>query len=91
MAESCQHSTPPSEFHWSPVIPLAIMVDGNCLRLFNTLTTFGTPQDVTLQELRIEMSFPADEATGSYALLTLPFNPQCCRAAFRRYREGLLA
>jgi hypothetical protein len=24
-------------------------------------TTFGTPQDVALQELRIEMSFPADE------------------------------
>lgn len=52
-----------SEIPLEPVIPLAIMVDGNCLRLFNTLTTFGTPQDVTLQELRIEMSFPADEAT----------------------------
>jgi transcriptional regulator with XRE-family HTH domain len=33
------------------------------LRLFSTLTTFGTPQDVALQEMRIESFFPADEAT----------------------------
>ena len=45
------------------VIPLTIEVNGEELRLLNTLTTFGTPQDVTLQELRIELSFPADEAT----------------------------
>jgi hypothetical protein len=31
--------------------------------VFSTITTFGTPQDVTLQELRIECFFPADEAT----------------------------
>ena len=36
------------------------------LRLFNTFTTFGTPQDVLLQELRIDMSFPADEATRRF-------------------------
>lgn len=35
------------------------------LRFFSTLTTFGTPQDVTLEELSIECSFPADEATAS--------------------------
>jgi transcriptional regulator with XRE-family HTH domain len=36
----------------------------NCtLRLFSTLTTFGTALDVALQELRIESFFPADEAT----------------------------
>jgi hypothetical protein len=34
------------------------------LRFFSTLTTFGTPHDVTLEELRIECSFPADEATA---------------------------
>ncbi|MNN52750.1 hypothetical protein D3C81_1674660 [compost metagenome] len=31
--------------------------------LFSTLTTLGIPQDVTLEELRIECFFPADEAT----------------------------
>jgi hypothetical protein len=33
------------------------------LRLFSALTTFGTAQDIALQELRIESFFPADEAT----------------------------
>jgi transcriptional regulator with XRE-family HTH domain len=33
------------------------------LRLFSALTTFGTPLDIALQELRIESFFPADEAT----------------------------
>jgi hypothetical protein len=33
------------------------------LRLFSAVTTFGTPQDIALQELRIESFFPADEAT----------------------------
>jgi transcriptional regulator with XRE-family HTH domain len=46
-----------------PVIPLRIEIEGQELSLFNTLTTFGTPQDVTLQELRVEMSFPADDRT----------------------------
>ena len=31
------------------------------LRLVTTIMTFGTPQDVTLQELRLESFFPADE------------------------------
>jgi hypothetical protein len=33
------------------------------LRLFSTIMTLGTPKDVTLQELRIETLFPADEAS----------------------------
>lgn len=36
------------------------------LRLFSTITMFGTPHDVTLEELRIESSFPADEATRAW-------------------------
>jgi transcriptional regulator with XRE-family HTH domain len=42
---------------------LELRIGNARLRLFNTFTTFGTPQDVSLQELRIDMSFPADEAT----------------------------
>src|SRR6185436_12306298 len=33
------------------------------LRFFSTLTGLGTPHDITLQELRVEAFFPADEAT----------------------------
>jgi hypothetical protein len=47
----------------SPAIALELQTDDGPLRLFNTLTTFGTPQDVTLQEVRIEMSFPIDDAS----------------------------
>lgn len=35
------------------------------LRLFSALTTFGTPQDIALQEMRIESFFPADESTSA--------------------------
>jgi hypothetical protein len=35
------------------------------LRFFSTITTFGTPRDVTIDELRVECTFPADEATAA--------------------------
>ena len=35
------------------------------LRFFTTYTTFGTPLDLTLSELRIESFFPADEPTAA--------------------------
>ncbi|MBJ7313112.1 helix-turn-helix domain-containing protein [Rugamonas sp. CCM 8940] len=34
------------------------------LRFFSTITTFGTPRDVTLDELHIECCFPMDEETA---------------------------
>ncbi|HEX7190584.1 MAG TPA: helix-turn-helix transcriptional regulator [Thermoanaerobaculia bacterium] len=37
------------------------------LRFFSTLTTLGTPHDITLQELRVEAFFPADAATEEAA------------------------
>lgn len=35
------------------------------LSLFTTLTTFGTPRDVTLDELAVELFFPADDTTAA--------------------------
>ena len=43
------------------LLPVHIRRDGFELRLFSTIMTLGTPHDVTLQELRIETLFPADE------------------------------
>ena len=37
------------------------------LRFFTTLASLGTPHDITLQELRVESFFPADEATEELA------------------------
>jgi transcriptional regulator with XRE-family HTH domain len=53
----------PEDEIFEPAIALELSVGPERLKLVNTLTTFGTPQDVALQELRIEMSFPADEAS----------------------------
>ncbi len=49
-----------------PVLPLELLVDSTHLRLFTMFTTFGTSQDIALQELRIDMSFPADEPTRHF-------------------------
>jgi hypothetical protein len=46
-----------------PLIPLELRVGATRLKLFSAFTTFGAPQDIALQELRIDMSFPADDAT----------------------------
>jgi len=43
------------------LLPIHIRKDDLELRIFSTIMTLGTPQDVTLQELRIETFFPADE------------------------------
>ena len=43
------------------LLPLHIRTPEFDLRLFSTIMTLGTPQDVTLQELRIETFFPADD------------------------------
>ena len=50
----------------APTVPVELFVNGAVLKLFNSITTFGAPQDVGLQELRIEMSFPADKETKLY-------------------------
>lgn len=53
--------------HEAPAPPLVTMHlkrDELELRLFSTITTLGTPQDVTLQELRIETFHPADETSA---------------------------
>ena len=33
------------------------------LSFFSTLAQFGTPEDIAVAELKIEMMFPADDAT----------------------------
>jgi len=46
-----------------PVLPLEVEKDGARISLFTVIATFGTAQDVTADELRIESMFPADAAT----------------------------
>lgn len=48
----------------SPLLTTILRRDRHELRFFSTITTFGTPRDVTLDELHIECCFPVDEATA---------------------------
>jgi hypothetical protein len=45
------------------LLPVHLRKDAIELRMFTTIMTIGTPQDITLQELRIETFFPADQAS----------------------------
>ncbi|MFZ5572696.1 MAG: helix-turn-helix domain-containing protein [Thermodesulfobacteriota bacterium] len=46
-----------------PVMRLVLEKDTKRASFFTTIATLGTPLDVTTQELRIELLFPADEET----------------------------
>jgi hypothetical protein len=53
----------PSPAEPALLVPWRIDVGGRVLSFFTTLTSFGTPADVTLAELAVELSYPADEET----------------------------
>ena len=46
-----------------PVVPTIYRMGDTRLSLFSTIAQFGTPEDLTLDDLRIELFFPADEET----------------------------
>ncbi|WP_329253986.1 helix-turn-helix transcriptional regulator [Actinoallomurus sp. NBC_01490] len=48
------------------VIPMILHVDGRQLQLFSTITTFGTPMDITLDEVAIESYYPMDAESAAY-------------------------
>ena len=50
-----------------PVIPIQFDTPRGLFNYFSMVTTVGTPQDITLQEVRIESFFPADRDTASRA------------------------
>lgn len=47
-------------------IPIDFRIEGELLRTFSMITTVGSAQDVTLQEVCIESFFPADEETDQH-------------------------
>ncbi|HME24955.1 MAG TPA: helix-turn-helix domain-containing protein [Acetobacteraceae bacterium] len=49
-----------------PVLPMYFRKGDVNLRLFTIIATLGTPQDITLQELRIESFFPMDDETRDF-------------------------
>jgi transcriptional regulator with XRE-family HTH domain len=53
----------PSDTALMPVMPFSLLIQGVSLSMFAVVATFGTAQDVTADELRIETLFPADPET----------------------------
>ncbi|MEP6731798.1 MAG: helix-turn-helix transcriptional regulator [bacterium] len=49
-----------------PLLTVVFRKDEQELRFFSTITTFGTPRDVTIDDIRIECTFPADDATAEF-------------------------
>ena len=50
----------------APVVPTIYRAGNIRLSLFATIAQFGTPEDVTLDNLKIELFFPSDEATDAF-------------------------
>jgi hypothetical protein len=44
-------------------LPLIVNAPGGQLSFLSTIAHFGTSEDVTVRDLRLELLFPADEAT----------------------------
>lgn len=49
--------------HIPLLVPFELESGEHVLSLFTTLTTFGTPRDITVDELAVELFYPADETT----------------------------
>lgn len=59
-----RHLAPPPSWDIPPIaVPVTLAKDGIELRLVTTLTSLGTPTDVTASELRIETYYPMDDAS----------------------------
>jgi transcriptional regulator with XRE-family HTH domain len=48
------------------VLPMIFRQGEQVVRLFSTTTTFGSPMDITLDEVAIELYYPADEESAAY-------------------------
>ncbi|MEM1237050.1 MAG: helix-turn-helix domain-containing protein [Pseudomonadota bacterium] len=49
-----------------PVVPTIIRLGDMRLSMFATIAQLGTPEDLTLDDLKVELYFPADEVTKSF-------------------------
>jgi len=49
-----------------PILPLEFKLGELTLSLFSVISTFGTPQDITTDELRIETFYPTNDASARF-------------------------
>lgn len=63
--DGCEADTEPLPGPADIAVPLRLRHGRGELAFFSTVATFGTPLDITTEELAIESFFPADPATGA--------------------------
>ncbi|MGB4117242.1 MAG: helix-turn-helix transcriptional regulator [Polaromonas sp.] len=61
-AGTTQATSPESQL----LIPCVLEIGGQEISLFTTLTTFGSPRDITLNELCIELFYPSDKQAEQF-------------------------
>ena len=49
-----------------PVLPVEFRLGSRTVSVFTVIATLGTPQDISLQEVRVESFFPADAASDAF-------------------------
>lgn len=59
LSEAPQPNSPAT----GPVIPTILVQSGMRLSMFATISQFGTPEDLMLDDLKVELYFPMDEPT----------------------------
>ena len=50
----------------TPILPMEVSKGGITLKIFSMISSFGTAQDITAEELKIETFFPADDFTTQF-------------------------
>jgi transcriptional regulator with XRE-family HTH domain len=64
-AALASHSAPPVGAPMPLTVPYVLdLPQLGEVRFFTTITTFGTPRDITLEELSVELFYPADDASA---------------------------
>lgn len=66
--EDCfkKHCKDPAVDRAQAIIPTRFKIGEQVLSLFSTIAQFGTVQDITLDELKVELMFPMDAETDRY-------------------------
>jgi transcriptional regulator with XRE-family HTH domain len=50
----------------APILPMQLSVGDTTLKTFSMISSFGTAQDITAEEIKVETFFPADEFTKTF-------------------------
>lgn len=65
LVESSQYQRQGAAAHPTLLVPCVIELPAGRVSLFTTLTTFGAPRDITLDDLCVELFYPSDSASES--------------------------